>query len=163
MTTASDITIPRPRQSVLTPGITAVKKFWRPFLLLQATAAAMVIAYYHDQQVRHLCEHLSRMKETGGLLFDMASAAIARALLPEIAKAIMGGGGVWHKGHLRDVLFAVFVFAANGIRTDIESGVLTAAFGDGHRLGTVGKKVLADQVIYTPLIGTPYWLLTYSL
>jgi hypothetical protein len=155
--------VPFPVVNLLAPGIAAVKKFWRPFLLLQSAAFLLVLGYYTNDRVRSLCEHLSQLKQHAGLIFSAVSTAFAGAILPELAKAIVMGDRQITRKRLRDVGFALTVFALNGIITDYQYRGLAWWLGQDNHPATVIKKVLADQFITTPIYGVPYWVFVFSL
>jgi hypothetical protein len=147
---------------LIAPGVAAVRKFWRPFLLLQGAAFLLVLAYFSGAQVRGVCEHLSQFKTHAGLIFSAISASIAGAILPELAKALVMGDRKITRQRIADVGFALSVFAINGIITDLQYRGLAWALGQDNHAITIIKKVLADQFITTPIYGVPYWALVYS-
>ncbi len=149
--------------SLLAPGLAAVRRYWKPFLLLQGAAFLLVFAYYSSAQVRTACVQLSDAKLRGGLLFSAIAAAFAGAILPELAKAIMLGDRAITRRRLRDIGFNLAIFAVNGMIADVQYQAMAHVFGHDAAVSTVIKKVLADQFITTPLYGTPYWLVVFSL
>jgi len=149
--------------TLVAPGVGAVRKYWRPFLLLQTAAFLIVLAYYTSDRVRLVCQHLSQFKSHNGLIFSAIAAAIAGALLPELAKAIVMGDRQLTAKRLRSVGFALAVFAVNGIITDLQYRGLAWLLGHDNHPITILKKVLVDQFITTPLYGVPYWVIVYGL
>jgi hypothetical protein len=150
-------------QSLLAPGIAAVRKYWKPFILLQAAAFLLVLGYYTNNHVKSLCEQVSQFKQRGGFVFAAISAAIAGALLPELAKVLVLGERTLDRGRLRNVGFAMIAFAINGLIVDCQYRSFGWLLGYDHSLGTIVKKVLLDQFVATPVISIPYILLIYSL
>jgi hypothetical protein len=149
--------------SLLAPGMAAVRKYWRPFLLLQSAAFLLVVAYYENGRVRLLCDQLSQSKEHAGLVFSAIAAAISGALLPELAKAVVMDDRAITRKRVRDVAFAMAAFAGSGIMIDLQYRGLAWLFGHDTLPATIVKKVLADQFVTTPIYGIPYWVLVYSL
>jgi len=149
--------------ATLAPGLSAVRRYWRPFVLLQSATFLLVLAYFHSPAVAAACDRLSLLKQHAGLVFSAVSAAAAGALLPEVAKAAVMGDRRLDRRRLRNIAFVVAVFALNGIINDLQYRGMALVFGDDNRVATVVKKVLADQFITTPLYGTPYWLVIYAL
>jgi hypothetical protein len=149
--------------TLLAPGVAAVQKFWRPFLLLQSAAFLLVLGYYTNDHIRSLCEQLSQLKQREGLIFSMVATAFAGAILPELAKAIVMGDRQLTRKRMRDVGFALAIFAVNGIITDFQYRGLAWWLGQDNHPVTVIKKVLADQFITTPIYGVPYWVFVFSL
>jgi hypothetical protein len=161
----SDLSSPQPitLASLLAPGLAAVKKYWRPILLLQASALLLVIGYFSDGHVRMVCQHLSEFKVRAGFTFSAVSAAIAGALLPEAAKALVMGDRVIDRKRVRDVGFALIVFAVMGVIIDLQYRVFGWVIGNDDRPVTIIIKVLADQFITTPIYGVPYFVVVYLL
>jgi hypothetical protein len=149
--------------SLLAPGMAAVRKYWRPFLLLQFSAFLLVLAYYGSNRVRLLCDQLSQSKEHAGLVFSAIAAAISGALLPELAKAVVMDDRAITGKRVRDVAFAMAAFAGSGIIIDLQYRGLAWLFGHDTSPATIVKKVLVDQFVTTPIYGTPYWIVIYSL
>lgn len=150
-------------QTLLAPGMAAVKKYWRPFLLLQSAALLLVVGYYTNGRVRALCDQLSQFKQHAGLIFSAISASIAGALLPELAKAVVMDDRAITRQRVRDVVFAMAAFAGSGIIIDLQYRGLAWLFGHDNSPVTIVKKVLMDQFVTTPIYGTPYWVVVYSL
>ena len=150
-------------RAALAPGLSAVRCYWRPFVLLQLAALLLVIAYFHNAKVAAACDRMSVFKQHAGLLFAAISAAVAGALLPEVAKAAVMGDRTLGRQRARNVGFAGAIFALSGIINDLQYRGMAVVFGDDHRVATVVKKLLADQFVTTPLYGTPYWLVVYAL
>lgn len=143
--------------------MTAVRKYWRPFVLLQALALGMVAAYYADAHVRAMFEALSGLKQRGGYLFAAAATAIAGGLFPEVAKALVMDDRHVSRKRVNDVCFALCVFAINGALTDGQYRLMAWLFGHDNHPWTIVKKVLVDQFVTTPFYSTPYWVLVYRL
>ena len=137
--------------------------FWRPFVLLQLVALAVVVAYFRVPAVAAACDRVSRVKVAGGLAFSAGAAAVAGAFLPEAAKAVVGHAGRWDRQRWRDLAFVTLGFAVNGVTTDLQYRGMAAVFGHGTGWATVLKKVLADQFVTTPLYGTTYWSVVYAI
>jgi hypothetical protein len=150
-------------QSTLAPGIAAVKTYWRPFLLLQSAAAMLVVSYFASNHVRAICQQLSTFKQQAGFAFSAVSAAFAGAILPELAKILVMGDRKFDQKRLRDVGFALVIFAGIGVIIDAQYRILGMVLGNGDRPVTIIAKVLADQFITTPIYGTPYFLVVYAL
>ncbi len=149
--------------SLTAPGIAAVRRYWKPFLFLQAVAFLMVLGYYTTGPVRLACDRLSTLKEHGGLVFDAIAAAIAGAILPELAKAIMLGDRAITQKRLANVGFALFAFAGAGVIADLQYRAFGWLVGTGTDWRTIGRKILMDQFVTTPSYGTTYWVLVYAI
>jgi hypothetical protein len=150
-------------RSILSPGLAAVRKYWRPFLLLQSAALLLVLAYYNSRHVRAICEVLSAWKDHGGLPFAAVAAALSGGLLPELAKALVMGDWRINRRRMHDVGFTLVVFAGCGMIVDVQYRAFAFLLGRDQQLGTILRKVLVDQFVTTPIYGTPYYLVMYGL
>jgi hypothetical protein len=164
--TQVEVSDPITLASLAAPGLRAVRRFWRAFVLIQACALMLVLTYFHSAAVQHACETLSRLHETGGLLLSAIAAAIAGGIIPEIAKAIVPPKSIsgQKRGHLLsrgDLCFAIITFAINGVVTDLQYRMLSWAIGSDHLFLTAVKKMLADQFVTTPVYGAVYWAVVY--
>ncbi len=122
----------------------------------------MVVGYYTCRPVQALCDELSILKQHGGLVFSAIAAALAGAILPEIAKAIMLGDRAITRKRLRNVGFALLAFAGGGMIANQQYRLFEWMFGTGTGWGTILRKMLMDQLVFTPIYGTPYWVVVYS-
>jgi hypothetical protein len=145
------------------PGLAAVRKFWRPFLLLQAAALGLVVAYYGNAQVRTVCGHLSDFKQQAGLIFSAIATALAGALMPELAKALVMGDRKLTRQRVADVCFALVIFGINGVMVDLQYRAFGVVLGQDNHPLTIVEKVLADQFVTTPLYSMPYWVFVFAL
>jgi hypothetical protein len=136
--------------SVLDAGRAALRRFWRPFVLIQLTAAALAVAYHVDSRVRDVCVALAAWKTAGGLPLAAATAAFAGGVLPELAKLVAQRERSPLRGRGGEIAFNVAFFAFNGVVIDRLYGVEAALFGADARLPTVVAKVAFDQFVFTP-------------
>ena len=140
--------------SPLAAGLVALRRFWRPFLLIQSAAVALGLAYYFSGSVRAACAVAAVWKTRGGLPFAAVSGAIAGGLLPELAKRLAGGG---RRASARAperpgaLLFQLLFFAVNGVVVDLLYRFEGRLFGAEASLVTVSFKVAFDQFVFTPL------------
>jgi len=140
------------KAGVLDAGRAALRRFWRPFLLIQLVAVALVVAYHADARVRDACAALAAWKTAGGLPLAAATAAFAGGLLPELAKlvALRGHAASALRGRGGEIAFNVAFFAFNGIVVDFLYRGEAALFGADARLPTIVAKVAFDQFVFTP-------------
>jgi hypothetical protein len=150
-------------KTLLAPGVAAVRRYWKPFLLLQGSAFLLVVGYYTSAPIRSLCDHLSEFKQHGGLIFTAIAAAFAGGLMPEFAKALVLGDRAITRQRIRNVAFVLVTYALSGMMTDLFYRGMGWLFGTDTRFPTVLRKVLFDQLLYTPVYGTPYWVVVYLL
>ena len=156
MTVQSPKPARRPLRDLARPGLRAIRANWRPFLLLQAAALAFVIAYFNVDALRGAMADLAAFRERVGVAFTMVAAAVAGAMLPEVAKALTQRGWRIDRAKLIDTGFLVVFFALNGLLVDRFYALLGVVFGEAETLGVIAKKALVDQFLFTPLLATPY-------
>jgi hypothetical protein len=139
-------------ESPLAAGLQALRRFWRPFLLIQGAAVALVVGYHASPGVRDVCATLAAWRTAGGVPFAAASAAFAGGLLPELAKLVAqrGRAGALLRGRAREIAFNTVFFAFNGVVVDGLYRALAALFGDGTGAATVAVKMAVDQFVFTP-------------
>jgi hypothetical protein len=147
---------------LLKPGAAAVKRYWRPFLALQAMAVILVVTYYNSEGARRLCDTLSDIRKSWGIWFVLISSPIAGVVVPEIAKSLMLRGRRYDGQWLSDTLYAMALFTINGVIIDAIYRLQAMLFGDDASFTTVLCKVLADQFIMTPIYGIPYWAIMFG-
>ncbi|HVU49329.1 MAG TPA: hypothetical protein VHL80_01520 [Polyangia bacterium] len=135
---------------VLGAGLAALRRSWRPFVLIQLVAVALVVAYHASPGVRAWCEALAAWKTAGGLPLAAATAAFAGGVLPELAKAVALRGRAPRRGRAGEVAFNVAFFAFNGVVVDFLYRGEARLFGLGTGATTVAAKVAFDQLVFTP-------------
>jgi hypothetical protein len=137
--------------SPLTAGAAALRRFWRPFLLIQAGAALLAIAYRASVPFREACAVAAAWKSSGGLLLSAAISALAGGLLPEVAKLAADRGRSTLRGRGGEVLFNTAFFAFDGVVIDLLYRGEAHLFGSTAQLRTVVEKVAFDQFVFSPL------------
>lgn len=144
--------------SPLALGAAALRRFWRPFLLIQGAALALALGYHFIQAMRSACEAVGVWKTSGGLLFVALSGAVAGGLLPEIAKALADRTLAGLRGRGGAIAFNTAFFAFNGIVVDLFYRLEAVLLGNRANFWTVVAKALFDQFVFTPL-----WLILITL
>lgn len=132
-------------------GMRALRRFYRPFVLIQSMALVLVIAYYGSDAVREICARLAAFKANGGLLFSAATASFAGGILPELAKALGDRRRYTLRSRGGEILFNLAFFAFNGLVIDFLYRTEGQLFGLHASLGTVAEKTAFDQFVFTPL------------
>jgi hypothetical protein len=137
--------------SPLAAGAAALRRFWRPFLLIQSGAALLAIAYRVSVPFREACAVAAAWKTSGGLLLSAAISALAGGLLPEIAKLAADRGRSTLRGRGGEILFNTAFFAFDGVVIDLLYRGEARLFGGTAQLSTVVEKVAFDQFVFSPL------------
>jgi hypothetical protein len=141
----------RPATGPLAAGIAALRRFLRPFVLIQLAAVGLVLAYYQSATVRAFCGTLAAIKIAGGLPFAAWTASLAGGILPEVAKLAGDPRRFTVRGRRGEILFNLAFFAFNGMVIDLLYRGEARLFGFDAAAATVAKKVLFDQFVFTPL------------
>ncbi|HTQ10561.1 MAG TPA: hypothetical protein VMI31_10855 [Fimbriimonadaceae bacterium] len=136
--------------SPLAAGAAALRRFWRPFLLIQAAAAGLALAYRASPAFRAACATAAGWKVAGGLPFAAATGAFAGGILPELAKLMTDRGRSREPGRAGAVLFNIAFFAFNGMVIDLLYRGEAVLFGRDASVRTVIEKVAFDQFVFTP-------------
>jgi hypothetical protein len=147
--------IPAPRpEPPLQAARQALRRYLRPFLLIQAAAVLLVIAYRTSAPVRALCAALVELRQAGGLPFAALASAIAGGLLPEVASLATLGSpsrlGRWRQRRAA-VAFNIAFFALNGVVIDLFYRLSARIFGPTATFDVVVAKVAFDQMVFSPL------------
>lgn len=140
-----------PRWSALASGKAALRRFWRPFLLIQGAALALAIAYRTSEGFRAACALAAAWKQAGGVWFSMGSVALAGGLLPELARLVADRSRTQWRGRGGAIVFNLLFFALDGLVIDWLYRAEARLFGAQASLGTVMAKTAFDQFVFTPL------------
>jgi hypothetical protein len=159
-----------PTVSPLSAGLTALRRFWRPFLLIQSAAVTLGLAYRLSDSVRAACVVLGRWKIEGGVPFAAIAGAVAGGLLPELAKGLVGrappgsdreasddeagdsaGARKARRQRWSDLRFNLAFFAFDGVAVNGLYRLAARLFGSDSRPSTVLTKIAFDQFVFTPL------------
>jgi len=135
-------------------GRAALRRFWRPFLLIQGAAVLLVVAYRASEGVRAACDAAAAAKARGGLAFAAFTGALAGGWLPEVAKAIADPRARRARAWWGGIAFNTAFFAVNGVVVDGLYRLESYLFGWQGTIGTVAAKVAFDQLVFSPT-----WLL----
>jgi hypothetical protein len=146
MTTSAE---PVPSLSPLAAGAAALRRFWRPFLLIQFGAVLLALAFRVSPGFRLAAAIAAGWKASGGLPFAAASCALAGGILPELAKLVAMGPATL-TGRAGEVAFNTVFFAFDGIVVDFLYRGEAGLFGSAGSLRTVIEKVAFDQFVFTP-------------
>ena len=133
-------------------GFDAVRRNAKPFLLIQGLAIGMAAAYAFVPGAKEAMTGVAAFKREGGLPFAAISTALASVLLPEVARRMTGKP----RSDMGDLIFQLLFFALIGIAVDLFYGGLGVLFGPGLDPATIAKKLLVDQLVFSPFVATPF-------
>jgi hypothetical protein len=142
------------RPSAWAAGVSAIRRFARPFVVIQSLAVALVTAYRLDPGFRRGCATLAELRTRGGVPFSALAGAVAGGVLPELMKWLVSPRTHRFRGRRGEIVFNLAFFTLNGVVIDRFYRGLGWLFGAGVGLASVAGKVAIDQFIFTPV-----WLL----
>ncbi|HEY6476578.1 MAG TPA: hypothetical protein VI456_08330 [Polyangia bacterium] len=145
--------------STLEAGRAALRRFWRSFVLIQASAALVAVAYWASGPFRAASALAAGWKAAGGLLAAAVLTAVAGGILPEMAKMVADRGRSSLRGRGGEIAFNTAFFALDGLVIDPLYRGEAVLFGRDALIRTVVEKVAFDQFVFTPLWSTAIVLL----
>lgn len=156
------VAAPSSFRTVVGPGLRAIARFWKPFVLIQSAALALLLSYFYSPAVKALCESLSAHYDRGGAWAAALASALAGGLLPEFAKLATGVEPAPLRRRIADITFNFFYFALNGTIVFYFYRFQGILFGTDASAATITKKILVDQYLFTPFFTTPLSLIAYA-
>ncbi len=145
------------------PGIEAIARFWKPFLLIQVCGLLIVILYFRNAHFQQIADSFGAFGKANGIPFAMIMCAIASAIIPELAKMITMGEVRWTKQRIDDMVFHLGLFAIMGLISIEFYAFQQWLWPADGRIITSIKKMALDQFIYSPFITLVVVSLGYSL
>lgn len=124
-----------------------------PGLVLQAAALALVLIYYFVPATAGAFTELARWQANGGYWFSAISTALCGGLLPFLflrlnpeTRASLPWSHLW---------FFIVFWAWKGAEVDLWYRTLSVLYGTGNDAGTIAKKVITDQFLFTTFYASP--------
>ena len=152
----------RKRNNPFLIGLRAARANLVPGLVIQAMMLGIVLAYYFWPASRGCFQALADLKARWGFVFSFVSASIAGALLPTIFKVAVINRGKVTRADFSELLFLAIFWGIDGVMVDVLYRGQALMFGTGINFGTLVKKVLFDQFVFSPLISAPLTLICYE-
>jgi len=144
----------------LKPTFRAVIVNWKPMLLIQLGAIAVVAMYYQSAGLEAWCASVVAFKERGGLPFAAVAGALAGGILPEIVKFLTNSKG--KPQSWREVACVAGYFACMGMTVDIMYDAMGNLYGGDHHPLTVLKKTATDMGLFCPLVAVPSTVVIFT-
>jgi hypothetical protein len=138
-------------RSPLAAGAAALRRFWRPFLLIQGAAALVAVVYWASPSFRAASALAAAWKAAGGLPVAAGLTALADGILPELAKLLADRARSSLRGRGGEIWFNTAFFALDGVVIDLLYRGEAVLFGRQGLARTVAEKVAFDQFVFTPL------------
>jgi hypothetical protein len=143
-------------------GLRAAKANLIPGLIVQVAMASIVVAYYTQPAIHGWLSALAEIKRNGGLVFSALAAMVAGGLFPEILTVAVFQRWKIRRKNIGNMLFNMALWGTEGMIVDLFYRTQAHIFGSHVDFATVFKKVLVDQLIYTPFFATPFGVGCYE-
>jgi hypothetical protein len=124
-------------------------------LLVQSIMIAVIIGYFKAPAVTNVLTNIANYKDQTGIWFVLASGFIAGGFIPEIAKPLVGRIPKLNKEWISLTLYTSTVYMAITLLVYYMFKFQVVMFGDDGSLLMVVKKVIFDQLIFSPLLSIP--------
>lgn len=137
------------------PGLESLQAMWRPMAVVQFALVLTVAGYFASPSINSALERAAEFKDRGGIPLVLAVGFFAGGVLPEIAKAAVKALGNLTWEWLRTTVYTGLVYM---LVTFLVAGLFkfqAIVFGDTGALDMVVKKVLFDQLVFSPLLSIP--------
>jgi len=138
---------------LLTPIKRGMRRNLVPGLLLQATAATMVVLYLSSAGARGWIDSIGAAKFRYGYLFSALSTMLFGGVIPFLV--LLGSGRTDRTLLFRQLVFYVLFWTWKGVEVDAFYRFQAFLFGDSASFSVIAKKIFVDQCIYNPLWAGP--------
>lgn len=155
-------TYPPPREAPWAAGLRAARANIVPALILQGVMFGLLLAYWFYPPTTGLLNQLADLKARWGYGYAAVSAAIAGAVIPEILRVTLFQRGIVRRTNWNNLLFAIAFWGLMGTTVDAFYRLQAFWFGAEAAFPVVLKKVLVDQLIYTPFFASPVTAILYD-
>ncbi len=150
------------REPPWTVGLRAARANLVPGLIVQLLTLAVVLGYYFYPPTRGWLDGLAEIKARWSYGYTAVATIVAGAVIPELLRIF-----VFQKGRIRrinasNLLFTVPFWCVMGVIVDFFYRCQAVWFGAEVTFAIVAKKVLVDQLLYTPLFASPVTAWVYD-
>lgn len=115
----------------------------------------ILVAHTTSPAAREAFDYLALIKLRSGYLFAFTAAAIAGGVFPEALRISLFQNFRPRRKNLTGLLFGTVFWGGMGVLIDAFYRLQSDVFGSDPTLATVTAKVLADMLLFTPLVGVP--------
>src|SRR5688572_29456695 len=143
-------------------GWEAAKANAVPAFILQGAMLVVLLLYYLSPACADFLNRLAHYREEYGLVFVVAAAVIAGAIVPELFVIVFFQKGRPRRENLRNLTFTIPTWGVDGILVDLMYRLNALWFGDVVTVPVVTAKILVDQLGYNPFIAAPLEVLIYE-
>ncbi len=115
----------------------------------------ILVAYYAVPATRGTFDQLTILKSEGGYAFSFIATALAGGLFPESLRIAIFQRFRIVRTNFTSFLFGSIFWGGMGVLIDAFYRLQSHLFGADPTAATVGAKVLADMLLFTPFVGVP--------
>lgn len=124
-------------------------------LVVQMICIGTVVGYFQIPAIFDFLTTASDFKDQTGLAFVLGAGFIAGGIIPEVAKILVGRIPKFDREWLSLTAFTAVVYMALSALVFYMFKFQVVLFGDSSDLFSVIKKVLFDQLIFSPFLSIP--------
>jgi len=146
------IAAPKTNRTSLAIGWEAAKANAVPAFILQGAMLAVLLSYYWSPACADLLNRLADYKEQHGLVFVVAAAILAGAIVPELFVIVFFQRCRPGAQNLRNLAFTIPTWGVDGILVDLMYRMNATWFG----------AVVTVQLGYNPFLAAPLEVLVYE-
>ncbi|MEM7671861.1 MAG: hypothetical protein AAF212_00825 [Verrucomicrobiota bacterium] len=147
---------------VFQPGVRAFHAYWRVILAFQFCGLIFVVGFYQLEIVRDAAALVTTLQAQGGVLFVALSNVVSGAVIPETVKlrfrAKVEAPITW-----KDFFFRCTLMGLGGIIVFYFYRFQESLFGSNVDALTLLKKILFDQLVFSPFVGLPFIVIGFML
>jgi hypothetical protein len=147
---------PKPLEPPLSPwrmGWMAARVNLVPGLVLQAAAAALLVAYFQSDTVHAWLGEVAELKRRAGYGYTVVSGAVFCGLLPWLFR--MAAPSLRPRRAVGELLFGMLYWGGIFIVTDSFYQAQAWFWGDSPAPHIVAIKTACDMLLFTPVIAAP--------
>lgn len=138
------------------PGLISLRASWAPMALVIALCLATVVGYFFAPPVHRALLAAAEFRESAGFWIIPFSGFIAGALIPELARLLVGSLPPLDRAWLSKTFFTGFVYAVVAIMIFWLYRMQSLVFGDHPTPAIVGIKVVVDMLVFSPFVSIPF-------
>ncbi len=139
---------------LLRPGWEAFRTYWPLFIVIQIMALGVLLSYYLLEGTASFYAWVGRVKTEGGWLFAGFATVVSAGVVPELLKSLLRPAHVPRPSR-GEVLHQLALWFIVGCNVYFFYKLQAYLFGEGTDWLTVIKKVLVDQLLFTPWFNLP--------
>jgi len=152
----------KPAADAFREAARAARANFIPGLILQGFLVAFLAVYAGSETARAALADVAVLKREAGYAFAFVGYVFASALLPEVLRVAVFQGFRPGWENLRRFLYSAPFWGCFGMLVDLLYRVQILLFGNDSGLLTIALKVVFDQFVFSPFLGTPLLVVYFA-